>query len=110
MAWSAAAPPLFVRFYDFAGEGVHRFKAVLAGTFVTATIQSPSVTTVLKEFLRSVPEFEHMLIRSGIILFKFYFSVSKEEQARRFHNRLNDPLKQWKLSSVDRAGQGKWDE
>ena len=64
----------------------------------------------VKEFLRSVPEFERMLIRSGITLFKFYFSVSKEEQARRFYNRLNDPLKQWKLSPVDRQGQGKWDE
>jgi polyphosphate kinase len=64
----------------------------------------------VKEFLRSVPEFERMLIRSDIVLCKFYFSVSKEEQARRFYNRINDPLKQWKLSPVDREGQGKWDE
>ncbi len=64
----------------------------------------------VKEFLRSVPEFERMLIRSGIILFKFYFSVSKKEQARRFKNRLDDPLKQWKLSPVDKEGQGKWNE
>lgn len=64
----------------------------------------------VKEFLRSVPEFERMLIRSGIFMHKFYFSVSKKEQARRFKKRLNDPLKQWKLSPVDREGQDKWDE
>ncbi len=64
----------------------------------------------VKEFLRSVPEFERMLIRSGIIMFKFYFSVSKKEQLRRFTKRDGDPLKQWKLSPVDRESQGKWDE
>ncbi len=63
----------------------------------------------VKEFLRSVPEFERMLIRSGIIVFKFYFSVSKKEQLRRFTNRTHDPLKQWKLSPVDRQSQDKWD-
>jgi polyphosphate kinase len=62
------------------------------------------------EFLRTVPEFERMLIRSGITLFKFYFSVSKKEQARRFASRTKDPLKQWKLSPVDREGQDKWQE
>ena len=62
----------------------------------------------VREFLRSVPEFERMLIRSGIHLFKFYFSVSKEEQARRFNKRYTDPLKQWKLSPVDRESQDKW--
>ncbi len=63
----------------------------------------------VKEFLRSVPEFERMLIRSGMIMFKFYFSVSKKEQLRRFTNRTHDPLKQWKLSPVDRESQDKWD-
>ncbi len=63
----------------------------------------------VKEFLRSVPEFERMLIRSGIIMFKFYFSVSAKEQLRRFTNRTHDPLKQWKLSPVDRESQDKWD-
>ncbi len=63
----------------------------------------------VKEFLRSVPEFERMLIRAGIVIFKFYFSVSKEEQLRRFTKREGDPLKQWKLSPVDRESQGKWD-
>ncbi len=64
----------------------------------------------VKEFLRSVPELERMLIRSDINLFKFYYSVSKKEQARRFHNRTHDPLKQWKLSPVDQESQDKWDE
>ncbi len=64
----------------------------------------------VKEFLRSVPEFERMLIRSGIVVFKFYFSVSKKEQLRRFTKRDGDPLKQWKLSPVDRESQGKWEE
>jgi polyphosphate kinase len=63
-----------------------------------------------KEFLRSCPEFERMLIRSDIRLFKFYFSVSKDEQARRFDRRLRDPLKQWKLSPVDLASKDKWQD
>ncbi len=63
----------------------------------------------VKEFLRSVPSFERMLIRSGIRLQKYYFSVSKDEQQRRFSKRSDDPLKQWKLSPVDRASQDKWD-
>jgi polyphosphate kinase len=64
----------------------------------------------VQEFLRTVPEFERMLIRSGIILFKFYFSVSKGMQQQRFEKRTHDPLKQWKLSPVDLEGQDKWDE
>lgn len=64
----------------------------------------------VREFLRSAPEFERMLIRSGIVLLKFYFSVSKKEQLRRFQKRTNDPLKQWKLSPVDLASQDKWEE
>ena len=51
-----------------------------------------------------------MLVRSGIILFKFYFSVSKAEQLRRFNSRIDDPLKQWKLSPVDKESQDKWDQ
>ena len=61
------------------------------------------------EFLREVPEFEKMLVKSGIILFKFYFSVSKKEQARRFKKREIDPLKQFKLSPVDKESQKLWD-
>lgn len=64
----------------------------------------------VKEFLRSTPEFERMLIRANIHMVKFYFSVSKKEQARRFNARETDPLKQWKLSPVDRASQFKWDD
>ena len=61
------------------------------------------------EFLREVPEFEKMLVKSGIILFKFYFSVSKKEQAKRFKKREIDPLKQFKLSPVDKESQNLWD-
>lgn len=63
-----------------------------------------------KEFLHEVPEFEKMLINSDIIIFKFYFSVSKEEQKRRFDKRRTDPLKQYKLSSVDEKSQELWDK
>jgi len=62
------------------------------------------------EFLREVPEFENMLVKSGIILLKFYFSVSKKEQARRFKKRETDPLKQYKLSPVDKESQKLWDK
>lgn len=63
-----------------------------------------------KEFLRQVPKFEEMLVSSGILLFKFYFSVSKEEQKKRFKDRKTDPLKQFKLSPVDAKSQELWDE
>ena len=62
------------------------------------------------EFLREVPEFEKMLVKSGIVLFKFYFSVSKKEQAKRFKKREIDPLKQFKLSPVDKESQNLWDK
>ncbi len=62
------------------------------------------------EFMRQVPELERMLVRSGIRIFKFWFSVTQEEQARRFKSREQDPLKQWKLSPVDRASFDKWAE
>ena len=60
------------------------------------------------EFLRSCPEFERMLIRSGIILIKYWFSVSDEEQDRRFKSRLTDPLKRWKLSPMDLESRKRW--
>jgi len=63
-----------------------------------------------KEFLREVPEFEKMVVNSGIIFIKFYFSVSKKEQARRFEKRINDPLKQYKISPVDQEAQKLWDK
>jgi len=62
------------------------------------------------EFMRQVPEFERNLVRSGIILFKFWFSVSKEEQRRRFKDRKTHPLKQWKLSPIDKASLDKWEQ
>ena len=62
------------------------------------------------EFLREVPEFENMLVKSGVVLLKFYFSVSKKEQARRFKKRETDPLKQYKLSPVDKESQNLWDK
>jgi len=63
-----------------------------------------------KEFLHEVPEFEKMLVNSGIKIFKFYFSVSKKEQQRRFKKREIDPLKQYKLSPVDKKSQDLWDK
>jgi len=62
------------------------------------------------EFLRQVPEFERNLVRSGIHVIKFWFSVSREEQRRRFKEREAHPLKQWKLSPVDLASLDKWDD
>ena len=62
------------------------------------------------EFLREVPQFEDMLVKSGIILLKFYFSVSKKEQGDRFSKRETDPLKQYKLSPVDKESQLLWDK
>ncbi len=62
------------------------------------------------EFMRQCPELERMMARSGIMLFKYWFSVSRDEQRRRFESRETDPLKQWKLSPIDRASLGKWDE
>ncbi len=61
------------------------------------------------EFMRQTPELERMLVRSGIRLFKFWFSVTRDEQLRRFKARETDPLKQWKLSPIDRASLDKWD-
>jgi polyphosphate kinase 2 len=60
------------------------------------------------EFMRQAPELERMLVRSGIILFKLWFSVSRNEQFRRFQKRQEDPLKQWKLSPIDLASLDKW--
>ena len=62
------------------------------------------------EFLRQVPDLERMLVNSGILLFKYWFSVSRTEQFRRFKSRQNDPLKQWKLSPVDMASLAQWDD
>src|SRR6516162_5661018 len=63
----------------------------------------------VEEFFRSVPEFERMLVRSGIKLFKYYFSISDEEQHFRFEMRINDPIKQWKLSPMDLQSRARWE-
>ncbi|MCW9040585.1 MAG: polyphosphate kinase 2, partial [Rhodospirillales bacterium] len=60
------------------------------------------------EFMRSCPEFERMLVRSGIILIKYWFSVSDEEQERRFQARSGDPTKRWKLSPMDLESRNRW--
>ncbi|MGE5355413.1 MAG: polyphosphate kinase 2 [Deltaproteobacteria bacterium] len=62
------------------------------------------------DFLRACPKFENMLIHAGIILIKYWFSVSEEEQERRFKNRINDPTKVWKLSPMDLESRDKWVE
>src|SRR4051812_21557360 len=62
------------------------------------------------EFMRSCPEFERMLIRSGIILIKYWFSVSDEEQERRFQDRIAKPTKRWKLSPIDLESRKRWVE
>ncbi|HHT76940.1 MAG TPA: polyphosphate kinase 2 [Clostridiaceae bacterium] len=64
----------------------------------------------LREFLRACPEFEKMLIRSGIMLIKYWFSVSDEEQEERFKDRINDPAKRWKLSPMDLAARSRWSD
>lgn len=62
------------------------------------------------EFMRSCPEFERMITRSGVRLFKYWFSVTQDEQLRRFAARELDPLKRWKLSPIDRMSVDKWDD
>lgn len=63
-----------------------------------------------EEFLHSCPEFERMLVRAGILLIKYWFSVSDEEQERRFQDRMNDPTKRWKLSPMDLESRRRWAE
>ena len=64
----------------------------------------------VEEFFRSVPEFERMLVRSGIILIKYWFSITDEEQQFRFLMRIHDPLKQWKLSPMDVESRRRWEQ
>jgi polyphosphate kinase 2 len=63
-----------------------------------------------REFLRSCPEFERMLIRSGITLIKYWFSVSDDEQEHRFESRIDEPIKRWKLSSMDLESRARWQQ
>ena len=64
----------------------------------------------LEEFFRSVPDFERMLVRAGIILVKYWFSITDEEQQFRFMMRIHDPLKQWKLSPMDVESRRRWEQ
>ncbi len=66
--------------------------------------------TEYEEFFRSVPEFEKMLVRSGIQLMKYWFSISDDEQESRFLSRIHDPLKQWKLSPMDLESRRRWED
>jgi polyphosphate kinase 2 (PPK2 family) len=63
-----------------------------------------------REFLISCPQFERMLVRAGIVLVKYWFSVSDEEQERRFQKRLHDPRRRWKLSPMDLKSREKWED
>jgi polyphosphate kinase 2 len=66
--------------------------------------------TDVQEFFRSVPEFERMLVRSGIMLIKYWFSITDDEQQFRFLMRIHDPLKQWKLSPMDVQARSRWEQ
>ncbi len=66
--------------------------------------------TEYEQFMLQVPEFEHMLYENGMHIIKFWFSITQNEQKKRFKARETDPLKQWKLSPVDRKAQNKWDD
>jgi polyphosphate kinase 2 len=63
----------------------------------------------VEEFFRSVPEFERMLVRSGIVLIKYWFSITDDEQQLRFEMRIHDPMKQWKLSPMDLESRRRWE-
>ena len=62
----------------------------------------------VEQFFEEVPEFEHMIVRDGIRFFKFWLTIGREQQLRRFHRRKSDPLKRWKLSPIDFAAPEKW--
>jgi polyphosphate kinase 2 len=64
----------------------------------------------VREFFRDCPEFERMLLRSGIVLIKYWFSVSDEEQDKRFKDRIDDPVKAWKFSPMDLEGRDRWEQ
>ena len=63
-----------------------------------------------EQFFEEVPEFEHMLVRDGVRLFKFWLTIGREQQLRRFYSRKGDPLKRWKLSPIDYAAPAKWSD
>ena len=63
-----------------------------------------------EKFMVQVPEFEHMLYEDGVVIIKFWFSITKDEQGKRFNSRLANPLKEWKFSEVDKEGQIRWNK
>jgi len=75
---------------------------------VTEHVMGFCTETQYREFLRSCPQFERMLVRSGMILLKYWFSVSDDEQERRFHQRAQDPKRRWKLSPIDLESWNRW--
>ncbi len=76
---------------------------------VVEPVNNFCTTLQYQQFMRQVPEFEHMLYEDGVLTIKFWFSISKAEQLRRFEARKENPLKQWKFSPVDEIAQGRWD-
>ncbi len=62
------------------------------------------------QFMLQLPEFEHMLYEDGVVIIKFWLSITKDEQAKRFNSRIDNPLKRWKFSEVDKKGQDLWNE
>ena len=99
----------YVEHLPTAGEMVFFDRSWYNRAGVERVMQFCSPTDYL-EFMRQTPQLERMLTRSGIGLYKYWFSVTREEQRRRFKSREVDPLKQWKLSPIDKASLGKWDE
>ncbi len=77
---------------------------------VVEPVNEFSSTEQYQRFMQQVPEYEHMLYEDGIIIVKFWFSISKKEQLRRFNSRNTNPLKQWKISAIDEKAQNLWDQ
>ena len=77
---------------------------------ITEHVMGFCTETQYEEFMRSCPQFERMLVRSGIILLKYWFSVSDEEQEKRFQKRAQDPRRRWKLSPMDLKSRDMWEE
>lgn len=77
---------------------------------VVERVMGWSTEEQVQEFFRDCPEFERMLKRSGVILIKYWFSISDDEQDRRFQERIDDPLKRWKFSDTDLQGRDRWEE
>ncbi len=99
----------YIRHLPTAGEMVFYDRSWYNRAGVERVMGFCSPTEYL-EFMRQAPEVERMLVRSGVRLYKFWFSVTQEEQRRRFKARETDPLKRWKLSPIDKASLDKWDD